>query len=152
MERTVSGFSPIDVSSEQRSPKVPREKNGMLINNCTGTFQIYRRILWQDGKRGGNDYSLVLSRLCHSDMHGLLFIADSSVEDREVEGGWKEVSSAMIRRDTLTQKSKLKKNRMYFSNFKPLMPMLGYSCPKKWGKRGSKLPGTREQKAQMFGV
>lgn len=37
----------------------------------------------------------------------------------------------MVRRGTLTQKSKLKKNRTYFSNFKPLMPMLGYSYPKK---------------------
>ncbi|VCW68273.1 unnamed protein product [Gulo gulo] len=37
----------------------------------------------------------------------------------------------MLRRGTLTQKSRLKKNRTYFSNFKPLMPMLGYSYPKK---------------------
>ena len=54
------------------------------------------------------------------------------MEGREVELTWGEVSSATLRRDSLTQKSKLKKNRTYFSNFKLLMPILGYSCAKKW--------------------
>lgn len=102
----------------------------MPINNCTSTFQFYRLILWWDEKRGGNYYSLV-SGVCHSDMHGLLSIAGSSAEEREIECSLDLMSSAMFRRGTLTQKSKLKKNRTYFSNFKPLMPMLGNPCSKK---------------------
>lgn len=35
----------------------------------------------------------------------------------------------MLRKDTLTQKIKLKKNRTNFSNFKLLMPMLEIFLP-----------------------
>lgn len=63
----------------------------------------------------------------------------------------------MLRRNTLTQKSKLKKNRTYFSNFKLLMPMLGYSCTKtcKEKQEVSYLTlqgGSKNQRAHIFSI
>jgi hypothetical protein len=87
-------------------------------------------------------------------MLGLHSTPDSLVEVRKGELiWWGEIASAMLRRNILTQKSKLKTNRIYFSNFKVLMPwdILVLKRRRKKRKEGSYSTlqvGTRDSKAQ----